>query len=539
MTFSRRGLGLLFALSLVGGAVGCSKCGEPRAASAGGVERVLPARAELAVVAPSLLGLGSKVSVLEQLKVASVLAQLQNVGSAKEYADALIGQLGVDIRSAEAMQKVGLDPNRSAGAAVLGSGANVLALPVSNEGRFADWLSTFARQRLGTVKQVNASENGVTVHRLVTAGEQPRLEWAMAHGYALVAESGAQALSTLASLPEADSLAKSPAYAASRSRLPQQRDVVVLVPPGAQRLLGAPIGHLALSLFVSTQAFTIDIDAPLGDESLGAIFAGQPAASLLSRLPDDAFLVTRFTGDASRLKPFADVVIGPYLRRAFAEGGFDVKAQVLDNLKPGAVLALSVSPSAKMGEGMPELDVRRTNPFAYVHLSGVAPAKSADSIPATLDQLAAVAPKFGATIEKKPLPGIDAGVSANAYVTRYAQGEGVHFAPGADGVVLFASPLSRLSQLAVGAEHQPVRDAKLRAVLDAKGLGLVVDLRKLAESVKALPEEAWGLGGFAIKATTVRWLDATDDLRAVTLWLDSKGQVLSGRLSLELGQPAP
>ena len=36
------------------------------------------------------------------------------------------------------------------------------------------------------------------------------------------------------------------------------------------------------------------------------------------------------------------------------------------------------------------------------------------------------------------------------------------------------------------------------------------------KAIRNLPTSAWGIGGFAIKATTLRWLDAMDDLRAVT-----------------------
>ena len=62
----------------------------------------------------------------------------------------------------------------------------------------------------------------------------------------------------------------------------------------------------------------------------------------------------------------------------------------------------------------------------------------------------------------------------------------------------------------------------------------VVDLRRLADSVKALPAEAWGVGGFAIKATAVRWMEATDDLHAVTFSLSQKEKALQAELSLKL-----
>ena len=50
----------------------------------------------------------------------------------------------------------------------------------------------------------------------------------------------------------------------------------------------------------------------------------------------------------------------------------------------------------------------------------------------------------------------------------------------------------------------------------SRALTLVVDLQKLAAAVRQLPSSAWGIGGFAIKGTTLRWLDATNDLEAIT-----------------------
>ena len=50
----------------------------------------------------------------------------------------------------------------------------------------------------------------------------------------------------------------------------------------------------------------------------------------------------------------------------------------------------------------------------------------------------------------------------------------------------------------------------------------MLDLRKLSDAVKNLPSEAWGVGGFAIRATALRWLEATDDLRAITFSLAQK-----------------
>ncbi|MHB8878216.1 MAG: hypothetical protein ACYC8T_31355, partial [Myxococcaceae bacterium] len=215
------------------------------------------------------------------------------------------------------------------------------------------------------------------------------------------------------------------------------------------------------------------------------------------------------------------------------ESSFDFKAEVLDNLKPGATVALSVAPEVKLGAGMPELDVRRTNPFRYAHLTGIAEVVDAARGAATLDKLPAIAPRFGAKIEAQERPG------QKVFLTSYAQGEGVHFA-GVGNRVVAGAPQPRLQDLLLRlrkpADASPgaISDPALRASLDGHGAAAVLDLRRLAEAVKELPSEAWGIGGFAYKATTVRWLDATDDLRAVTFTLDSKQKALQAELTLRL-----
>ena len=127
------------------------------------------------------------------------------------------------------------------------------------------------------------------------------------------------------------------------------------------------------------------------------------------------------------------------------------------------------------------------------------------------------------------------------YLTSYRAGEGAHFALSEDGKLLLAAPRARLestlASLAQPAGTGPVSE-DLKSVGKYAALVVLLDLRRLADAVKALPSAAWGIGGFAIKATTVRWLDATDDLRAVTLALSRKDKALQAEISLRL-TPAP
>jgi hypothetical protein len=276
-------------------------------------------------------------------------------------------------------------------------------------------------------------------------------------------------------------------------------------------------------------------------EALQAL-ASQPAVDLTKALPPDAFLTARYTGDAKGLSAVAKDLLGPAISRAFEEGGLDVKREVLEQVQPGTVLSLSLAERPPMDKGMPAFDIRQTNPFAYAHLSGLAPVASAEKVMPTLDKVAALAPRFGAKMEKQQREGRD------VFFTTWAQGQGVHFAPKGSAVA-FAAPIQRLDAVlmaqvpdAVSAAQVP--DAGVSAhVPDAKAAtspgALVVsaDLGRLAASVRALPESAWGLGGFALKPTTVRWLDATDDLKAVRLVFSAQDGQVEAQVSLTLALP--
>jgi hypothetical protein len=77
--------------------------------------------------------------------------------------------------------------------------------------------------------------------------------------------------------------------------------------------------------------------------------------------------------------------------------------------------------------------------------------------------------------------------------------------------------------------------------LTGDALSLAIDLKKLAASVRELPESAWGIGGFAMKAASVRWLEALDDLVGITVTASAKDGAVHTRLFLarEVAAPPP
>jgi hypothetical protein len=518
----------------------CSKCGSGGGPSSSktGVERQVPRGAVAVVIVPSLDDAGARLKLIQAFKVTSFAGQLQGFADGKALGDALVAELGLDVRSHEALEKAGVDGARSAGVALLVSGNPVLALPVKDASKFHATLEALAGRRLGTtvsgeLPQDAAQGKGAAVKTFsVKAGAAPALGYVVVRDYALVTDgAGVPRLAALAAMGESDALSSDRQYLDELERLPKQRDLVVWLPTGTPALVKAPFASAMASLALTPQELSVTVNALAkpGAIDLAALTPQPVGKELLGFLPRDAFVVLRYQGDPAKLGPWVKEALGPYLNKAFDEAGFNLEQQALSQVQPGVVAALSLSERPPMDRGMPALDLSQTNPFTYAHLSGAAAAKSKDVALPVLEKVAAVAPKFGANMELRTRADGQA-----AMITTYSQGEGVHFAP-KDDLVFFASPIQRLDALVKsdGKGSSPVTP------LGDDALAVAVDLSRLSESVRALPESAWGLGGFAIKATTVRWLDATSDLKGVSLSVGAKEQRVQARLRLTLGGAAP
>lgn len=516
-------LGALLALA------GCSRCGGAKPPAEVSVERLLPKGSVGVVVAPSVEVLGQRLAALQALKVAGFAAQLQGFRDGAAWGDRLVAELGLDLRSPEALEKAGIDGRRAAGAAVLLTGHVYLALPVRDASRLGAGLEQLAKRRLGATQAGERTVGSATLKTFSPPGGEARLGYLVTDGYVLLAaDDSVGQLPGMASMPESDSLASDAVLKAALSRLGAPGDVYVWLPDGSVALQRTPLASVLVTATLTPTGLAVAADARWRGDA-AQLKALEPAAGpdVLGFLPRDAFLVLRHRGDPTRLTPFVDALLGPHVMKAFTEAGFDVKTQALGAVKPGVAVSLSLADRPPLDRGLPEFDIRRTNPFSYAHLSGVATVVDGAAARATLDQVAALAPRFGAQMRPAERDG------QPVLLTSWAQGEGVHFAVKGDRL-LFASPVQRLDALlaADGAGGSPV------AGLGDEALALAVDLTRLSASVRALPASAWGIGGFAIKPTTVRWLDATDDLKAVTLGVSAKGDAVQARLGLRL-QSAP
>jgi hypothetical protein len=514
---------------------GCSRCGD----KPGGVKTLSPARflprtAQASLVVPDLGTLGEKLAGYQKLKLANFAAQLQNAQSAEALVSSIMRQVGVDLRSRQAMEAAGIDPSRGAGVALLGGDQAFSVLGMKDEKLLTETFARLARDRLGASERAEQKVPGGTLLTFSRpTANAPSLGMLLTDGYVLVGPGAVvPRLSGFATLAPEQSLAEEPLLSASLKRLPPERDFYAFLPGGVGFLVPAGTTQavtLVGTLSERTVSVRLDTPWPGGEDTLAA-FTPQKAPDLLGYLPEDAFLVMRYQGDPARLNGLWPYLAGSSVSRAVQESGFDMKGELLDRLEPGIVAGVALSPSVQLGAGIPSLDPRRTNPFRFVQLVAVGKGKDAAGLASLLEKLPPVAKRFGADIQPEDVNG------QRVYLTSYARGEGAHLASVGDKVVL-AAPRARLEsmlpRLASAPGTPPVAE-ELRGSVQGPVLGAVVDLRRLAGAVKALPSEAWGIGGFAIKATTVRFLDATDDLRAVTLGISEKDKALQAELTLWL-----
>jgi len=525
---------------------GCSRCGKEggpagQAGKPATVERFLPRNARAAIVISDLGTLGEKLARFQNLKIASFMAQLQNSTSAESLVSSLMRQVGVDLRSRQAIEAAGIDPGKGAGAAVLATGDTISVLGVKDARKLEETFANLSRNRLGAPERKEEKAGGGTLVTFSRKGAtEPALGLLFVGDFVLVAPFvGVARLTELASQPVEKSLVDEPVLTASLGRLPKERDFHIYLPGGMGALPQGTVKGLTLAGYIEERAVTLRMDAPGPDsEATMAPLAVKEGPDLQGYLPADSFLVARYRGDPATLGNVWPHLVGQYITRAVQQSGLDMKGEVLGNLESGLAAGVALAPTVQLGAGLPDLDLRRTNPFRFVHLMVVGQAKDAAQAQATLAKVPGISSNFGAQVQAEPIGG------KTAYITSYRAGEGAHFAE-VGGKLVLAAPRSRLETALTQLEGKPGESPVAQDLRDAVKepvLSVVLDLRKLADAVRNLPSEAWGVGGFAIKATTVRWLEATDDLRAVTLSLSQNDKALQAELSLKLTPaqaPAP
>jgi hypothetical protein len=511
----------------------CSRCGCSQPRLGADTSRFIPRSAEAVLLVPDAARLGGKISSLEKLKVAGFVAQLQGLGSGKELVDSLMGEIGIDLRSREGLERAGVAPEAGMAFVFLPNGSGYSVLAARDAGRLKQAVTRLARDRLGAGQVSAGGDQGI---ELITfsRGGVPAATMVLAGGVALVGPGDmTRSLPGFARLAEGDSLSKDAAFA-QLSRAP---DVVAYVPEGSALGRARQLAGAVATMEIAGDAVRVSADVPWPKApprpdvpwpALEALAVERGGASPYALLPDDAFLVVRHGGDPDALESLWSQLGGA---SALKDAGFDVKS-VLSNLEPGAVMGISLAGTFSFSAGgAPSLNVRRSNPFRIVHVVAAARVADAHRAQAVLEALPELAPKVGAQVAPS-----DAG-GQRVWVTTYRMGEGVDFAL-AGNTLVAAAPLSRLQEAlgraSGGHRPGPLADPALRQALEKDALGFALDLHRLADSVAALPDSAWGTGGFAMKPTTLRWFQATSDLRAVTGAVSARDGAVHAELTLRI-----
>ncbi len=530
---------IVVALALIGGGAFFALRGRgPGTPAAAGFTAVdaLPKQPTLALVIPDPSRLGAELGRITRLQLAGMAAGMGGVGTPEAFLDGVAKEAGFDLRSPESLKASGIAPDRPVAVAMLHNQPALLAFQIADGAKVEALLANHAKKRLGAEAR---GETKSGAHTVITwsSGKPntPTLSYGVREGHALVAAgTGSEAIVTAAlARPRTESLAAEPRYEAVAKKLDGSLAFAFLPQgsPLARASALLPYG-LGAGLQVTPQALRLRLEVPLTEDQLVSFgsLAKADGKELLGALDPDAFFAARVGGEPEKIGPLLKTLTPQFLLNTLKRGNLDLDSEILANLKPGMAVSMRLAPTAELSS-VPELDPRRTNPFKYLHLSALAQPKDAAKARETLGKVAAIAPRFGSKISEREVEG------TKVYVATYHLGEGASFA-GTDSHVLISGGEGRMEalfdRLKTG-KGLELGDAAAKQAFETEGFVFFLDLTRLVASVNSLPDSAYGVGGFAIKAAISRWLSAVEELKAVTL----AGRVEDKALRIDLSVAVP
>lgn len=496
-------------------------------------ERFLPATSGGVVVVPELRRAAQELGALQELAAAFP-------GSAQlpELRRSLAAQLGVDLLDPEGLAKVGIDPKRGLAVGVEpGAGAPALVvLPVRDAGALRAFVKNVARSRLGASGEEELPAAGaapadraaprVLVHR----GKEARLTVALGFGDAdrtavLSTGPGApEAVRAALSLPPAECLAEAPTWRDLRKALGDRYAALfaLLPSPGVRLPLADPV---ALGFTAQAGALRLGALARLDPAAAAALAAarGSDAKARVHALAPEAPLVLRWDGDPAALGRLVVPRLPERDRRWLSEHGFDVQRDLFDVLAPGAAASVSLSPRLDVSD-LSDIALR-ADPLRVISFELAAEVKDEQAAGKALARLpalfAALEAPAGAV---RPATADAAGRSgriptASGEIAWRLDGKRLRVAGGPAGAL--DALLARKAGFSA-----PTKDAA--AALEGGAGGAVLVPRRLAASVRALPEEAFGTGpyGFVVRGIVDRYVEALETVEAVSVRAEVSGGAL-------------
>jgi len=498
-------------------------------------ERFLPAAVRAAVLLPEAGRAATELAALHR-----TVSGFPGVGDAAALRGGVAAQLGFDPLDPAAFGEAGLDPARGAALGLLEGpdDPTLLVLPVADASKVEALLARLARQRLGAEHRTQEVRGTATVVAFRGGpGAPPALAYALVERFALVAAGpGGPALAgDAAALAPERALAADPAFAAARGALGDGNAALAFLPARAAAALGlAPLRDgAALALSASEGRLRVRGAVLLGDRapSLAAALAAKGAAAALAgKLEAGAALVARLDADPAALAARLLPLVPAREREALLARGLDLERDVLAVLGPGGVVAASLSPRFSLvgltGETL------RDDPPRALELEVVAPVR--EGAAAATERWARYAdparpPRAGEDgIVRVPTP--------SGEIAWKLQDGRLALACGRPGRL--EALLARLGGGAGPAWTPPLPEAK--DALSGGPAGLVLDVPRLAASVRALPPASFGTGptGFVVRSVIDRFVAPAERLAAIWLRADLAGGALV--LTLEAAaRPGP
>jgi hypothetical protein len=490
----------------------------------------LSARARATLAIPDLGRVGERLAFLPGLRLAQLGATLSGLASAEGLADAFARELGFDPRQRESLSAAGIDPSRPLYAQDPLDGRPIALVPFLDGPKLEALAARHAENRLGAPRRTERRQGTVRVVVFAPEGQDaPALALALKDGYAVLSAGDGCERAVVAALERKreDSIAADPRFAAMVRDFAGSDAFAIFgnEAPGLSRA-GFSYGAGA-GLYVSAAEIRVLVHLPLADGQAKelALLSEPGGKDLVPSLDPDAFAVLRVGGDPSGIGPIVDLLLPSILAQALRQGGLELSRDVFGALEPGVAASVALAKSAQMTT-LPSLDPRVTNPFSFLYLAAIGKVKGPERAKETMEKIAALAPRFGSKVNVREQNGV------KLYDTHYHLGEGAGFALAGNRVVV-AGGASRmdglLSRLDKPEPPLRVRDAGARKAIDEWGFAVAVDLSRLVTSIRELPDSAYGVGGFAIKAAIGRWLDALDEITSIRL----AGRTVAKSLQLE------
>ena len=147
-----------------------------------------------------------------------------------------------------------------------------------------------------------------------------------------------------------------------------------------------------------------------------------------------------------------------------------------------------------------------------------------------LDAVQKFGDRFGMRLEHRTKDG------AEVYTFNYALGEGASVALNGPEVLVSggAGHLDTLLDRAHGKGPGFNPSTSPGKALEQAGSAVWLDVAGMAQHIRAIPASAFGLGGFAIRAAVLHWVDAFGEIRGVLVSADYAATAKGGKLHVDV-----